>query len=222
LYLFMLDLIISCINGIFKSSCRVWFETYMVLQLSYGVFWIERIELFQYLMAYYNPIILCHISKLVWVCVCRWLFSRDNLDLRFSSQYILSLFLALTTFSIVDSYIRPFYELQNTFCCDGYVSHSQYFFIYFLTVEVLEKKLILFRIHVHRGKITGIFEVVPPKETFFWIYCFFCFSAFMRNMVSRRTIGRSDKLLQVLASRNEKRWSSCCYIEVGFGVDQSE
>jgi hypothetical protein len=28
LYLFMLDLIISCINGIFKSSCRVWFETY--------------------------------------------------------------------------------------------------------------------------------------------------------------------------------------------------
>jgi hypothetical protein len=28
LYLVMLDLIISCINGIFNSSCRVWFETY--------------------------------------------------------------------------------------------------------------------------------------------------------------------------------------------------
>jgi hypothetical protein len=28
LYLFMLDLIISCMSCIFKSSCRVWFETY--------------------------------------------------------------------------------------------------------------------------------------------------------------------------------------------------
>jgi hypothetical protein len=80
--------------------------------------------------------------------------------------------MAITTFSILDSYIHPFCELRNTFRYDGYFSHAQYFFIYFLTVEHLGKKSILFRTHAYSGKITRIFGVIYHKEIFFWIYCF--------------------------------------------------
>jgi hypothetical protein len=83
----------------------------MVLQLSYGVFWIERIEVFYYLMAYYNPIILYHMSKLVWVCVCRWLVCFPGINLKNLLDFL--------SFSFVAEFHSNKFSEFNRACCSN-------------------------------------------------------------------------------------------------------
>jgi hypothetical protein len=90
--------------------------------------------------------------------------------MEFEERFLL--LMALATFNIVDSHVRPFYELQKTFRCHGYVSHSHYVLIYILTEEKPRKKLISVRAHARNSKITDILGVVSHKGTLFWIYCF--------------------------------------------------
>jgi hypothetical protein len=75
--------------------------------------------------------------------------------------------MAVTTFNIVDSRVRPFYELQNIFRYHGYVCNSHYFSIYFRTEENLGKKWIFIRNHVRNSKITDNFRIILPKGTLF-------------------------------------------------------
>jgi hypothetical protein len=68
----MLD--ISCMSGIFKSSCRVWFETYhgapdIIRSVLDWKDW--SILVFDGLLQPRNSIY--RMSILVWVCVYRWL-----------------------------------------------------------------------------------------------------------------------------------------------------
>jgi hypothetical protein len=77
--------------------------------------------------------------------------------------------MAVTTFSLVDSHVRPFCEYQNTCRYHASMIHSHYFIIYFLAEEQLGKKRILVRSHARSSKITDILGAVAHKGTVFWI-----------------------------------------------------